>query len=203
MSSSETSIKTSFFRQHKNVLFIFTLLFLWVTFSLIEFFFYERSSIILIAVRNLNIIFALVLALLIGKNFIRLYFERSRKFRTKLITVFLAWSLIPSIILFYVASGHIKGAIDKWFRTDVKKQVENIKYVNEDLYSFLKNHVVHFSREISTVIREQSLLNVDNELKLKNLMKEKLEEYNLSAIQVFTALGDELYRGRTVHIFTL
>ena len=149
-----------------------------------------------IALRNLNIIFALVLVLLIGKNFIRLYFERSRKFRTKLVTILIAWTFIPSILLFYVASGHIKESIQQWFSTDIKQQVDNIKSINEDLYGVLKDHIVHFSREISVMIRDQSLLNVDKEMVLHKLMETKLGEFNLAALQVFTALGEELYRGR-------
>src|SRR4030042_5336869 len=157
MPDLESQKKPSFFRQYKNTLLILLLCFLWIASSFSEFYFYERPSIIFIALRNLNIIFALILFLLIGKNIIRIYFERSRKFRTKLVTVLLAWSLIPSIILFFVASGYISEGVRRWFSTDVKKQVENIKYINEESYGLIKNRLVHFAREVSNAIREQSL----------------------------------------------
>ncbi|MFQ5329892.1 MAG: PAS domain-containing sensor histidine kinase, partial [Thermodesulfobacteriota bacterium] len=57
---------------------------------------------------NLNIILLVLLIFLILRNFVKLYFEtRSRvigsRLRTKLIVAFISLSIIPTLLLFFVA----------------------------------------------------------------------------------------------------
>src|SRR4030043_1780866 len=70
------------------------------------------NNIIIFSLININIILILLLIFLVIRNLVKLIFERKRKvlgakLRTKLVVAFVSLSLVPTIILFFVAAGFI------------------------------------------------------------------------------------------------
>ena len=85
-----------------------------------------HNNIIILTLFNINIILIVVLLLLLSRNVVKYIFDRQQnilgnKFRTKLIASFVGFSLIPSALLFIVASGLITNSINNWFNIQVEK----------------------------------------------------------------------------------
>lgn len=81
-------------------------------------------AVLLHSMTALNIVLLLTLLFVLGRNLVKLYVDRRHrklgsKFQTKLMVTYVGLSLVPSIILFLVASDFIQKSVDRWFSSDV------------------------------------------------------------------------------------
>lgn len=77
---------------------------------------------------NLNIMALLVLIVMVGRNVVKLMFERRRgilgaKLRSRLMGAFVLIAIVPMTLSFFVASGLINEAIELFFSTHVESAV--------------------------------------------------------------------------------
>ena len=68
---------------------------------------------------NINILLLTVLFFLLARNAIKLFYEGKRRvfgyhLRTRLVLIFVGFSLIPTILLFFVARGFISDSVEYW-----------------------------------------------------------------------------------------
>lgn len=83
------------------------------------------GSFLIYSLVNLNVILLLVFAFLIGRNIVKLVFDRRRnifgaKLRSRLVGAFVSLVIIPSIFIFVFASGLITRAMEGWFSEPVE-----------------------------------------------------------------------------------
>lgn len=83
-----------------------------ILFSWIELQYFGINSYLFLAVFNLNLILLLVILFLVVRNGIKLFLERRReirgsRLRTKLVLAFIALSLIPTILMFFIATKFV------------------------------------------------------------------------------------------------
>ncbi len=88
-----------------------------------------NSNIAIFALINLNVILVLVVLFLILRYLAELIFERKSnvmgsKLRTKLVVSFLSLSLLPTILLFFVALQFISSSVDYWFNSSIEQSLE-------------------------------------------------------------------------------
>jgi len=157
------------------------------------------NSIIALAVINLNILLILLFLFLIFRNLFKLLLERRRgvpgaKLRSKLIGAFIALSLIPTMLLFFVSAGFIRNSIDNWFSTQVEMALDESLEVAQTYYRNSEANALYYADQLSQRIRRERLLNEENLPQLRELIKEKQEEYNLGIVEVFSATHEELVR---------
>jgi two-component system nitrogen regulation sensor histidine kinase NtrY len=157
------------------------------------------NSVITLAVINLNILLVLLFLFLIFRNIFKLFLERRRgvpgaKLRSKLIGAFIALSLVPTMLLFFVSAGFISSSIDSWFNTQVEKALDESLNVAQTYYRNSEANALYYADQLSNRIKENKLLNEENLPQLKQLIKEKQEEYNLGIVEVFSATKEELVR---------
>jgi two-component system nitrogen regulation sensor histidine kinase NtrY len=96
-------------------------------------------KIVLLFVIALTAVALLSLIFLVFKNLFRLYVEnRNRvlgyRFRTKVVAIFVVIVLIPTVMLFFVASGLITTYIDHWLSPNIKEPVELSFEIAKTLY---------------------------------------------------------------------
>ena len=89
-----------------------------------------NSNIAIFALINLNVILVLVVLFLILRYLAELIFERKSnvmgsKLRTKLVVSFLSLSLLPTILLFFVALQFISSSVDYWFNSSIEQSLED------------------------------------------------------------------------------
>ena len=143
---------------------------------------------------NLNVLLLTVLLFLLGRNTVKLFYEGKKRvfgyhLRARLVLIFVGFSLIPTILLFFVARGFITDSIDYWFHLDVDKAVEGSLSVSQDYYSTMTSLNRVFAQRVSNrmgVIPEGN--------GVEGALEELRRDYGLSAIEIFDPEGS--YRGR-------
>jgi two-component system, NtrC family, nitrogen regulation sensor histidine kinase NtrY len=94
----------------------------------------ENSSFVPMAVFfstvNLNVILLFVLVFLVFRNGVKLVVDRRRhllgsSLRTKMVTSFLFFSLLPTVILLYVSTKFVNANLDRWLPADLVQTTEN------------------------------------------------------------------------------
>ncbi len=87
------------------------------------------STIVIFALININVILILIVLFLILRYLAELIFERKMnimgsRLRTKLVVSFLSLSLIPTILLFFVALQFISSSVDYWFSSSIEESLQ-------------------------------------------------------------------------------
>ncbi len=157
------------------------------------------NNIAIFAVINVVILLVILLVYLVCRNIAKLFMESrsnplTTRLRTKLVISFVGLSLIPTMLLFFAAAGFINNTVHNWFNTQVETSLSESLEVAQTYYKNSASNALYYSRQISGFIKTNKLLNQDNLPKLKELIRLKQKEYNLGAVEVFSAQREELVR---------
>ncbi len=145
----------------------------------------------------LDIVGLVVLTLLLSRNLIKAYFERRHRlfgsgFRTKLIAAFIGFSLIPTVLLAFVASGVISEVMKIWF----SEQVEQVLKDSEDMYVVYHQGQIELAEKsalaISREIFREDMFRPEHQELLIAAMARKRTEFNLAGVKVFSAKLERL-----------
>ena len=141
---------------------------------------------------NLNILLLLVMALLVGRNIVKLFMERQEKalkaaFRTKLILAFLGLTLIPTVLLFVVASGLITNSIENWSNITVERSLRDSLDVAHDYYSQYEKRTAAAAQALAGLVQKQQMLLKANGVYLANMLPKKAAELNAAGVAVYGA----------------
>ena len=97
------------------------------------------ASILYYGIINLNIFLAILLSLLVIRNIAKLLVDRRRgifgsRLRTKLVGVFIVFSLVPTVLVFYVSTRFITKSFDEWFGGRVKETTQQTRDAGAQIY---------------------------------------------------------------------
>ena len=143
------------------------------------------KNIVIFSLININIILILLLIFLVIRNLVKLIFERRRKvlgakLRTKLVVAFISLSLVPTILLFFVAAGFITNSVEHWFSAQVEQSLQGSLEVAQNYYRDVTNHLVASAHQISRTISRQGIPRGEKGKGLLRELEAKREEYRLS-----------------------
>lgn len=143
------------------------------------------SPLLFFVLINLTIVVTIVMALLIGRNFVKLIFDRRRrilgsKLRMRLVLAFVGFTLIPIILLFLLASGLITDALSGWFGKQIAGTVEGAVEVGQAHYAALEREVQHFSEVLGGDLEHINPPTTE----ITQFLIKKRSEYALSSISV-------------------
>src|SRR3989337_1201053 len=115
---------------------------------------FSVSSTLLIAFLNINILFLLLLIFLVLRNVAKLALERrmgvlGARLKIKLVTAFVAFSFIPTVILFILAWSSVSSTMNKWFSIQVERTLEESLNVAQSYYKEASDNVLHFAKTIA------------------------------------------------------
>lgn len=173
-----------------------------VLFFTIEFFIRESqefsptrlTNVLLSSLQIIVLLLGLILFFILGRNMVKLYFERKRKvvgshFKTKLVIFFIALSFIPTLLLFFFASDFVSRNIEQWFQTPLDKLLDDTKSVADGFILNTEELTDHYAQQLSRAIMAGKLINPENRPALRDFIRGKLTEYRLDEIGIF--LDDE------------
>jgi two-component system nitrogen regulation sensor histidine kinase NtrY len=148
---------------------------------------------------NLDMIGLVVLTLLLSRSLIKAYFERRHRligagFRTKLVAAFIGFSLIPTVLLAFVASGLVNKAVDVWFNEQVEQVLQDSHEVARMHHEGLVELAVNSARAISREIFREDLLIPEQRELLTAAMARKRTEHGLAGVEVFSFKLETLAR---------
>jgi two-component system, NtrC family, nitrogen regulation sensor histidine kinase NtrY len=122
---------------------------------------------------NSIIVVLCLLAFLIGRNVVKLIFDRRKKIlgsklRMRLVLAFVGLTLIPTAIIFVLASGLLSSAMEGWFSGPIESSFNNAVEVAKQYHQVLRDDV----RRVTGNIREDlndgmSLSSLENYFDLK------------------------------------
>lgn len=176
---------------------IFGLIFALIASTLVESYFLQAeanssiaNNILVLAVFNIIIILLFVLLILITRNLVKVYNERKSKiigskFQTKLIIAFLILTLVPSILLFMVASKLFTFSIGNWFNLRTGQTLQYSMDIARDYYSELEARAIAKAKNIEIFIKDRNLYLKANREELRSLIQNKTAEYNLAGIIIY------------------
>ena len=165
------------------------------------------QSILVLALININILLIILILFLVLRNLFKLLLERRRqlpgaRLRTKLVVAFVSLSLIPTMLLFFVAAGIISSTIENWFNAEIETSLEESLAVAQTYYKNSATNALYYADQIARIVKEQKLLNETNLPNLETLIQQKQQEYNLGVVEVFSATHEELVRASNPQIPT-
>ena len=157
------------------------------------------SNITIFGIINVIILLIILLVYLVFRNIAKLLLERRKnapgaRLRTKLVLAFVTLSLVPTMLLFFVSAGFINNSIQNWFNAQVENSLNESMEVAQTYYKTSAANALYYGQQISDAIKERKLLNEENLPQLKALVRQKQKEYNLGAVEVFSAQREELIR---------
>jgi two-component system nitrogen regulation sensor histidine kinase NtrY len=153
---------------------------------------------VLVALINLNLILLVLLVFLVGRNIVKLIFERRRRIlgahlRTRLVGAFVAIALLPATLLFLVALVFVGNSIENWFNSQVENSLEGSLEVAHTYYQDLAGTALGFARQVADRVARENLL--ERRDALRRFLAERRAEYQLDLVEVFSR-GKPLGRSR-------
>ena len=176
-----------------NIWILFTLLIL----TSLEYYFFQKTSpasvinnLAVLVIFNIILILLVVLIVLITRTLLQLYNERKSdtlgsKFQTKLIIAFLILTLVPSVLLFTVASKLFTYSIESWFNIKIEQTLQQSMDVAQEYYAHIERNAFSDAQKIEQQINKKELFRQVKRDKLKNLIKQKKKEYELEGIILY------------------
>ena len=149
------------------------------------------NNILFFGILNINVILLLLIAFLTVRNVVKLVFERKKnilgsKLRTKFVVAFVSLSIVPTVLLFFVAAGFITNSIENWFSIQVENSLQESITVAQAYYEDSADNAIYFARQISDDITKKKLLDPRKRTSLKRFIESKREQYHLGAIEVLS-----------------
>ncbi|MDO3379201.1 sensor histidine kinase [Geoalkalibacter halelectricus] len=157
------------------------------------------NGILVLALININLLLILLFFFLVFRNLFKLILERRRgvpgaRIRSKLVIAFVALSLVPTMLLFFVSAGFITNTIENWFNTQVENSLQESLEVAETYYKNSASNALYYGEQLARIIKRDRLLNQANLDRLEAFIQEKQKEYNLGIVEVFSSTYEELVR---------
>jgi two-component system, NtrC family, nitrogen regulation sensor histidine kinase NtrY len=159
----------------------------------------DTNSILIFALVNVILLLIVLLVYLVFRNIARLILERKRnpfgsRLRGKLVVAFVGFSLVPTLIFFFVTAGVINSSLKNWFNSQIEWSLAESQEVAKTYYRNTGTDALHFGRLVSAALTEHALLEAHERPKLLDFIGKMREEYNVGVIEVFSAGRKELAR---------
>jgi len=144
-------------------------------------------SIFFFGVVNLNIAVLLFLLFLIFRNVVKIFVERQNKLigsslKGKLVAAFVAFSFIPTVLMFLISVFYINSSFDKWFSVKMAGVLKDSLEVTNSYYTTAKKKNYHFALQIANAIQQ------DRGQNSSKILKRLLELYRLDAVEYYSGV---------------
>jgi two-component system nitrogen regulation sensor histidine kinase NtrY len=144
------------------------------------------SNLLVFLLVNLIIVVLGLLGFLIGRNVVKLVFDRKRnilgsKLRMRLVLAFVSLTLVPTVIIFVLASGLLSSAMEGWFGEHIESVFNGALEIAKQQNAALKQEVESNISELSKSIgRDIDKTGLERHLELFR------EQKNLSSISLYS-----------------
>ncbi len=140
---------------------------------------------------NINIILLILLVFLVVRNLVKLVFERKRRIlgsrlRVRLVLAFIGLSLVPTLLLFFIAGSFVTRSFARWFDVQVENALQGSLEIGQTYYQNSANNALFYARQLSQRITQEGLFDSQRLGELKEFIQAKQREYNLGTVEVFS-----------------
>ncbi len=111
------------------------------------------TRLLLLLLLNVTILAFLTLIFFVSKSIVNLILERRSKvpgykFKTRLVVILVALTLVPALSLFALAGGLIANYIDRWFAPQIKQPLEDAIGIAKTVYEIERNKALEYARAV-------------------------------------------------------
>ncbi len=129
-----------------------------------------NSNILIFVLINANVLLVLLVLFLVLRNLAELFLESrknllSTKLKTKLVISFLSLSLIPTILLFFVALQFVSTSMDYWFNANVENSLQESLELAQTQLRNTEERASQLSNEIRSLIETQTIAEKPNSVR--------------------------------------
>lgn len=144
------------------------------------------GNVMALGLLNINVILLVVLLLLLGRQLAKIYFEKKKSpfgagFKTKLVTAFIALSIVPAGLLFIVASGLLTGSVKYWFGPRIEGAVLDSISIARVYREEKTKDALHYARVMAQRLSENK-----NPVDLKTFSRNARDEYRVDLVEVYS-----------------
>jgi two-component system nitrogen regulation sensor histidine kinase NtrY len=182
-------------KRKREVIVIFCLasLFLFLTWFEVKLFGISQQlpfvhSIFFFGLVNFNIVILLLLLFLIFRNVVKVFVERRGRIygsslKAKLIAAFVAFSTIPTLLLFITSVFYINSSFDKWFSVKMSGVLKSSIEVTSAYYFNAKKRNYHFAHQIA-----QQIKGMPERKSIKSRIEKLRALYALDSVEFYPSL---------------
>jgi two-component system, NtrC family, nitrogen regulation sensor histidine kinase NtrY len=157
------------------------------------------ASIFYYGIINLNVFLAILLSLLVVRNIAKLLVERRHgvfgsQLRTKLVGVLIVFSLVPTVLVFYVSTRFITKSFDEWFGGRVKQTTLKTRDAGAQIYMQDQRRIEDIAKKVASRVHAPTAsafmgakqVSIDLDTRSMEI------EYGIQSIHVYDASGSLL-----------
>jgi two-component system, NtrC family, nitrogen regulation sensor histidine kinase NtrY len=139
----------------------------------------------------------MVLATVLGRNLIKLYFEKKSGqlgsgFKAKMVRMFIVLSLLPALFLFILAYLLISRSMEQWFLAAPAQIMEHSRELAVQYYSEAEQRAKYYAASIAESFTSQEELSPGSNATIQARLQEFREEYALGNVQIFDNRGRQM-----------
>ncbi len=155
---------------------------------------YPGSNLLVFFFVNLVVILLLGLVFVVGRNVLKLVFDRQRqifgsRLRLKLVLSFVGLTLVPTVILFAVAHGLLSSAIQVWFSGPVQTAVSGAVTVARQHLALVRTQAFRNSQRLEQRLKSRELENAQD---LRRFLESERTSFAFFSIRIIDAQGTAL-----------
>jgi two-component system nitrogen regulation sensor histidine kinase NtrY len=163
-----------------------------VVFKIGEVSFPISGNVLVFSLININIILLLLMVFLVLRNLLRLIFEQQKitpgkSLRTRLVISFISLSLIPTILLFFIALQFVSTSMDYWFNSNVEESLDVSLRVAQDIYLENRGRTIATGNTITEKLIAEKVLQLPPD-DIKSRLENQMTLHNLDGL---TLLSDQ------------
>ena len=148
------------------------------------------NRVLLFVLWYVNVILILVVAFVLLRNLIKLLVERRHRilgsnFKFKLVATYVGLSLIPVLVLFFIATELLQGSIDRWFNTPLAPVLARGSLVAQAFYDRVEGTAFRDASRALGEVAEIDLERSAERPRLTRRLQELLAELDLDLLAVY------------------
>ncbi|AHZ83431.1 ATP-binding protein [Bdellovibrio bacteriovorus] len=145
-------------------------------------------SIFFFGLVNFNIILLLLLLFMIFRNVVKVFVERQGKvfgssLKAKLVAAFVAFSFIPTVLMFIISVFYINSSFDKWFSAKMAGVLKSSIEVTNAYYFNAKKKNYHFAHQIADSLRP-----LRDQRAIEKKVEQLRKDFSLDAVEYYPSL---------------
>jgi two-component system nitrogen regulation sensor histidine kinase NtrY len=161
-----------------------------VVFQIGEVTFPISGNVLVFSLININIILLLLMVFLVFRNLVRLVFEQrqislGKSLRVRLVISFISLSLIPTILLFFIALQFVSTSMDYWFNSNVEASLDESLKVAQEIYKESRERTIETGNSIAEQLVSAKLIERDPQ-SIQLLLEGLLTARSLDGLTLFS-----------------
>ena len=147
------------------------------------------TEFVLYALSATNLTMLVALVFVLARNIVKLIVERRRalpfaRFRAKLVTVLLAMTLIPALLVLVVGSELIRNNIDQWFNAPMDNMLSSAQDIASDYYQERQHLVASQAQRFARTLSGIDLTGVDAAA-VRDLVEPDVLQERIDLVEVY------------------